>query len=137
VNSVQLESQLPTGLSAQQMRAQMNNQYAQALAAGDPRYQMKQLDRPGLSRGRAQMNQAGINAAQQVSEGIAQAYSQDLQNRQYNANLSLGAQSARESQAQALGGLQQQNNYANQMAALQRQQMGMNLVSSLLGGLLK
>lgn len=137
MNSVNIQTPLPTGLSQQQMRAQMNNQYARALAAGDPRYQMKKLDRPGMSRGAAQRNQAGINASNEMSEGIAEAYSRDLQNRQYNANVALQSQAARESQAQALGALQQQNNYANQMAALQRQQMGFNLVSSLLGGLLK
>lgn len=137
MNTVQLRDVPPGGLSAQQMQATANNQYAQAMAAGDPRYQLKRLDRAGLSRGTGQMNQAGINAAQDMSEGIAKAYSGDLQNNQYNAGVAIQGQSGLESQAQALSALQQQNNYANQMAALQRQQAGMNLFSSLLGGLLK
>lgn len=137
MNSVQIESRLPTGLTQEQLQKDLNSRYSRALAMGDPRFNMKQLDRGGLSRGAAQRNQAGIDAAQNVANGVAEAYSNDLQNRMYNSNILLQGQSALENQAQALGGLQQQNNYANQMAALQRQQMGMNLFSSLLGGLLR
>jgi len=137
MNNVQIQTPLPTAYSQQQLRAAMNNNYANALASGDPRFTAKQYDRPGMSRGAGQWNQAGIDAAKNMSQGIADAYSQDLQNRQYNANTALQGQSAQESQAQALGGLQQQQAYANQMAQLQRQQMAMNFATSLLGGLLK
>ena len=137
MNQVQQYSPVPVGYPQQQMQAALNNQYAQALASGDPRYQMKRLDRAGISRGMGQMNQAGINAAQDMANGIAQTYSSDLQNNQYNANVALQGQQQRESNALALGALQQQNNYANQMAQLQRQQTAMNFASSLLGGLLK
>jgi hypothetical protein len=118
------------------MQAAMNNQYAAALASGDPREAAKKYDRAGISRGAAQWNQAGIDSARSMSGGIAEAYKSDLANQQYNANLNLQNQANQEGYAQALGGLQQQNNYANQMAALQRQQTGLNFVSSLLGGLL-
>jgi hypothetical protein len=137
MNQVQTQTPRPTALSAQQMQAAMNNNYANALASGDPRYTAKQYDRPGMSRGAGQWNQAGIDAAKNISEGVANAYSQDLQNSQYNANVRLQGQQAQESQAQALGALNQQNSYANQMAQLQRQQTAMNFASSLLGGLLK
>lgn len=136
MNSIIDNNQLPAGLTAQQMRAQMNNTYAKALALGDPRMNVKQYDRAGVSRGRGAWNQAGIDAASKMADGIAEAYSQDLQNRQYNADIGLRGSLAQEQNAQALGGLNQQNSYANQMAQLQRQQMGMNLASSLLGGLL-
>lgn len=114
------------------MRAQMNNAMAQAYAMGDPRFNLKPYDRPGFSRGGGQYNQAGIDAAKNLSEGVAQAYSGDLQNQQFNALTGLQGAQAQEQNAQALGALQQQNNYANQMAALQRQ----NQIMGLLGGLL-
>ena len=109
-----------------------NAQYAVALAAGDPRYQMKKLDRAGFSRGAAQRNQAGINAAQEMAENIAGLYGQQLQDSTYASNANLRGQQAYEGYAQALGGLNQQNAYANQMAALQRQSMALNLLSGLL-----
>jgi hypothetical protein len=71
-----------------------------------------------------------------MASGIANAYSQDLQNNTSSANTALQGQQAQEGFGQALGGLQQQNNYANQMAQLQRQNMATNFASSLLGGLL-
>ena len=137
MNQVQLNDKLPAGLTAAQLQKDLNSRYSRALAMGDPRFNMKQLDRGGLSRGAAQRNQAGIDAAQNVANGVAEAYGNDLTNRAYNSSLLLQGQTGLEQQAQALGGLQQQNNYANQMAGLQRQQMQMNLFSSLLGGLLK
>lgn len=116
------------GLTQRQQSGAFNNAMAQALAAGDPRYQMKQYDRAGFSRGAAQANQAGIQGAQQVAKGLADAYSQSIDDTQYNANVGLNNQVSQEQFGQALGGLQQQNNYAQQMAALQR----MNLLQGLL-----
>ena len=133
MNQVNINTQLPPGLPATQMRAQFNNQLAQAQASGDPRFAAKQYDRPGFSRGSGQWNQAGIDAAKGLADGIAQAYSGNLQNEQYNALSGLQSTQAQEAQAQSLGALQQQNAYANQMAALQQQ----NQMLSLLGGLLR
>ena len=137
MNKVQVTAPLPASLSAQQMQAALNNQYATALAAGDPRQNVKQYARPGISLGKGHWNQAGVDSARAMASGIAEAYKSDVGNQQYNSNLNLQSQANQEGYAQALGGLQQQNNYANQMAALQRQQTGLNFVSSLLGGLLK
>jgi hypothetical protein len=137
MNNVQLNTTLPTAFSSQQTKAALNNSYANALAMGDPRMSVKPYDKGGMSRGGAQWNQAGIDSAQKMSQGIAEAYSRDVQNNQYNANTALAGQQAQESQAQALGALQQQQGYANQMAQLQRQNMAMNFATSLLGGLLK
>lgn len=137
MNNVNLNPSLPASLSAQQMRAQMNNRYAQALALGDPRQAVKQYDRPGMSRSGMHWNQAGIDAARSMAAGVADAYSNDLNNRTYNSDLLLRGQNQQETAAQNYGALQQQNNYANQMAQLQRQQTAMNFASSLLGGLLR
>lgn len=136
MNSVYTNQPLPKGLSDRQKSAQFNTQMANAMAAGDPRFTIKQYDRGGISRGGTQLNQAGIDAAKNLSEGVSQAYATSLGNAQYDSGVQLQGEQARESNAQALGALQQQNAYANQLAALQRQQMGMNFMTSLLGGLL-
>ena len=105
---------------------------ANALAMGDPRMNAKKYDRAGLSRGKAQMNQAGIDGAQKMADGIAEAYNAQLQDQQSRSKANLQAQQDQEQYAQNLGALQQQNNYANQMAALQRQGSMMNLLTGLL-----
>jgi hypothetical protein len=117
--------------------AAFNNAYASAVAAGDPRFNAKPYDKPGLSRGGAQWNQAGIDGANKMAEGIAAAYSQDLQTGKANSDAALQSQRDERTNSLALAALQQQNNYANQLAALQRQGMALNLMSSLLGGLTK
>lgn len=110
-------------------------QYASALASGDPRFQIKNqnLDRPGISRGRAQYNMAGIGAARDVSSGISEAYNQQIQRNATDEGNALDNSAAQEQFAQALGSLQQQNAYANQLAALQRR----NTATGLLAGLLR
>lgn len=133
MNQVSIEAQrLPRGYTPQQQSAAFNTSMAQALAAGDPRYQMKQYDRAGLSRGGAQANQAGIKAAQDMAEGIAAAYQGRIDDQAYNAMSDLRSQVSREQFGQALGGLQQQNAYADQMALLQRQQAMMGLLQGLM-----
>ncbi len=112
-------------------------QAADAYAKGDPRYQMKKLDRAGFSRGGAQRNQAGIAAAQEMASGIADAYNAQLQSQQERALANLEAQRQQEQYAQSLGSLQQQASYADQTAALQRQQAVLGLAGNLLGGLLR
>lgn len=107
-------------------------QMANAMAMGDPRMNAKQYDRAGLSRGKAQWNQAGIDGARKMADGIAEAYNSQLQDQQQRSTANLQAQQDQEQYAQQLGALQQQNNYANQMAALQRQGSMMNLLTGLL-----
>lgn len=116
------------GLTPRQQSGAFNNAMANALASGDPRYQMKQYDRAGFSRGAAQANQAGIKGAQDMAEGISNAYQNAINDTQYNANTGLQNQVASEQFGQALGGLQEQQNYANQMNMLQR----MSLLQGLL-----
>jgi len=123
-------------MGKQRIDAALNNQLAVAMSMGDPRMAMKQYDRPGLSRGGAQRNQAGIDSAQKLASGVADAYSNQIQNQAYDSNLQLQGQQGQEQMAQALGGLQQQRNYADQMAALQRQQAMLGLSGSLLRGLM-
>lgn len=136
MNAVQLNQTPPAGIPSQGINAALNNRLAVAMAMGDPRMAVKQYDRAGISRGGAQWNQAGIDAAQRLADGVADAYSNQIQNQAYNAGLQLQGQQAQEQTAQALGGLQQQRSYAQQMAALQRQQTMLGLAGGLLRGLM-
>lgn len=127
MNRVQINQSSPF-TTRTQPTASFNNDMAMALASGDPRYQMKKGDRAGFSRGGAQRNQAGIAGAQEMANGIAAAYQGAMQSANEDAMNQLNYQAGQEQFAQALGGLQQQNAYANQMALLQRQQALLGLL---------
>jgi len=133
MNVTNINQTPPGGITPKQQRSQFNNDYAMALAAGDPRYQAKELDRAGMSRGAGTMNQAGIRASKAFADGVANAYGSQLGTQQYNANLAQSNQAGMEQFGQALTGLQQQSAYANQMAGLQRQ----NALYGLIGNLLR
>jgi hypothetical protein len=139
LNNVNVYTPAPAGIGDPQVAALFNTSQAQALAIGDPRGALKRgnLIRPGISVGRAQMNQAGIQGASEMANAIADAYSQNLQQGAYNAGVQLQGQQANEQYAQALGGLQQQNAYGQQSDALQRQGAMMGIASNILGGLLR
>lgn len=121
----------------QKINSNFNNAYANAISLGDPRLQMKQMDRGGVSRGAGQMSNAGMQGAQKMADGIAQAYSNKQTAQDYNNAYSLQNQQSDASQQQALQGLLQQQTYNNQMAAQQRQNSAMNFATSILGGLLQ
>lgn len=135
-NNVTVNQPTPAGFKPQTTQAVFNNNYANAMASGDPRYAVKQYDRGGISRGGAQWGQAGIDASQKLAEGIANAYSQRASDATANATTQLQGEQQQQAYAQQLGALQQQQSNNNAMLALQRQQTQMNFVNSLLGGLL-
>lgn len=123
-------------ISPRTSHAAFNNQYASAAAEGDPRYQMKTLDRGGLSRGAGQVNQAGMQGAMKMADGIASAYSGKTANQQYNAGQAQQAQQANDVYSQSMAALQQQQQYSAALAKLQQTNSSLNFASSLLGGLL-
>jgi len=137
LNNVAVNQPPVPGITDQSRRSVFNNNYAQALAAGDPRANVKQYDRGGISRGAGQWQQAGIDAAQKMASGLADAYSQDTQAAAYNSQNQLAQQQAQQQYALQLGALQQQDAYAQAMANLQRRQQSLSMVGNLLGGLLR
>ena len=135
-SSITVNQPTPTGYKPQTTQAVFNNNYANAMASGDPRFNVKPYDRGGLSRGGAQWGQAGIEGSQKLASGIAEAYSQKAADSASNANTQLQGDQSQAAYAQQLAGMQQQQQNNNAMLALQRQQQQMNFVNSLLGGLL-
>lgn len=124
-----------TGYSPQQTRGAFNNAMAKAHSEADPRYNMKPLDKAGASRGGSQRMQAGIASAQNLADGIAAAYAVPAADAASNANIGLANAGASEGLGLGVGNIAQQNQYANALAALQRQQSQREFVGSVLGGL--
>jgi hypothetical protein len=117
-------------------RAAFNTQIAEAQASSDPRFNMKAMDRPGVSRGRGTRAQAGISAAQNLASGIAQAYQTKADDAAYNASNALADREATEMNSLAMQGLRQQEEYSRALNALTRQQNAMDFQGDLLSGLL-
>jgi hypothetical protein len=123
-------------IDQKKINANFNNDYANAISLGDPRLQVKQMDRGGMSRGAGQMSAAGMQGAQKMADGIAQAYGNRQVAQDYNNAYSMQNQQLDATQQQALQGLLQQQQYNNQAAALQRQNSALGFATSILGGLL-
>jgi hypothetical protein len=120
MNRVNIAQAPLPGYGSQYTPDPFNATFAKAQAAGDIRANLKNFDRAGMSRGAGQRQQAGIQAASSLADGIADAYTQQAQDATASATAGLAAEQGQEQFAQALGALQQQNAYANAMAALQR-----------------
>lgn len=129
MNRVQINQPVPKVTGQQSV---FNNELAKAHASGDPRFNAKQYDRPGFSRAGAQWNQAGIDAAENMANGIAAAYGNLLQNNVNAADTALRGAANREQFGQALSGLTQQAAYQQAMSNLTRQQQGIGLLGMLL-----
>lgn len=125
-NNVALKQRTPTPPPATPSASGL----ARAWASADARYNAKPLDRAGVSRGRGNMHQAGISAAQNYTQGMSDVWGDQLGRASQNAADSLGLQIGDEQYGQALGALNSQANYAKQMANLQRQ----GALMGLLGG---
>ena len=124
------------GLTPAQQRAGFNTAMADAHASADPRFNMKPLDRVGMSRGKGQAMQAGIASARNLADGVARAYGQQAQDAVANAGVELGNQRAEEGFGLNVSGIDAQNRYAAALDALQRQQMQQAFTQNILGGLL-
>lgn len=137
MNSVTIAPNPETGISRALSDAQFNANLATAQSLGDTRYNLKKLDRKGISRSKANKYQAEISGANDAANAVADAYSQRLQNAAYGANADLESRAQREQYAQQLWNLQSNNANADALSALQRQQTMMNFATGILGGLLR
>lgn len=113
-----------------------NNAVAKAQASSDQRFNMKQYDRPGVSRSAGTRAMAGIQGANSLAQGLVDAYQIPATDAATNADNDLQYQRAREQYGLGISGIASQNDYANALSALQRQQDLMNYPGTALGGLL-
>ena len=134
--SVDIYKSFNQGLKDPARDSAFQNEYAQALSLGDPRGQLKNLDRPGVSRGAGTMAAAGNQAAMQMSEAVADAYRNDMARRSQQAQNILEGQAADEAYGQQAGGFAAQDYYSDYMNQLAQRQQALNFATGLLGGLL-
>lgn len=114
-----------------------NNALAAAQASADQRFNAKEYDRPGVSRGLGTGSQAGIKAAQSLADGVADAYQIPMQDAARDAGTDLAFQQQREQLGLGASGLAMQADYANALAALERQRQAQQFQGNVLGGLMQ
>jgi hypothetical protein len=112
-----------------------NTAVAKAQASADPRFNMKAMDRNGVSRSAGTAATAGIQAAENLAAGIAAAYGQRDADAVADANNTLQFQANQENFGLGVAGIAAQNDYANALAALQRTQNTLQYQGNALGGL--
>lgn len=117
-------------------RGAFNTAVAEAWSSADPRFNMKALDRPGVSRGTGTRATAGVQAAENLANGIARAYQTAAQDATTDANNTLQYEANNESFGQGASAIAMQNDYANALASLQRAQSALQFQGNVLGGLL-
>lgn len=137
MNNVNIAAAPETGIGRALTGAQFNATLANALSLGDKRYNLKKLDRKGISRSKGSKYQAEVTGANDAANAVADAYTQRLGNLAYGANADLESKAQREQHAQQLWNMQSSNANADALAALQRQQAMMNFATGMLGGLLR
>jgi hypothetical protein len=136
MQNINVNQSAPGGYTPAQTRAAFNQAMGKAHAEADMRYNMKPLDKAGMSRAPGGQYMAGIASAQNLADGVAAAYGGTQSDAVSNAGTDLASQGARESLGLGVSAVQQQAAYAQALAALQRQQASSNFQTGILGGLL-
>jgi hypothetical protein len=133
----------PNYLSMDTTEDAVNNVMAKGYQQGDGRFQMKQLDRAGISRGRGQQFVAGQEGAQAVGEAANKSAEMRVQDMAANSKMRSDYEKAREQEAQQMAMIQHARSqtdwtrqFAEQSAAAQikmaQQQAKLQLMMALM-----
>jgi hypothetical protein len=117
-------------------RGTFNNDMASAQAQADLRYNMKPLDRQGMSRAAGQQYMGGIAAAQNLASGVAQAYGNQAGQAVSSADRELADAASQEGLGLDTSAIGMQDQYARALNALARQQASYGMYRSALNGLI-
>lgn len=110
----------------------VNNTLAKGAQYGDSRYQAKQLDRAGMSRGKAQQFAAQQTGANVRSQAAADAASIRAEDQLQNAKTKADYEQAREMEQLNLAMAQHQLSQANWAAQFARQKNAIDLMQALM-----
>lgn len=122
----------PQYLDIEDTEASVNNTLARGQQAGDQRYQVKQMDRAGMSRGKGQQSAAQIQSAKEMASAANQAAETRSQDQLTNEKMRADYEKAREQEALAIAGAQFGMNFAGMQAQLAQQRAAADLMFSLM-----
>lgn len=122
----------PQYIGIETTEASANNSLARGQQASDERYQVKQLDRAGVSRGRGQQTAAQIQSAKEMASAANEAAETRAADQNTNAKMRADYEKARESEALSIAGAQFGMNFAGMQARLAQQRAALDLMFSLM-----
>lgn len=122
----------PQYLDIEDTEASVNNTLARGQQAADQRYQIKQLDRAGMSRGKGQQSAAQIQSAKEMASAANQAAETRAQDQKTNEKMRADYEKAREQEALAIAGAQFGMNFAGMQARLAQQRAAAELMFSMM-----
>lgn len=124
--------QKPRYIGIEQTEGAVNNVLAQGYQQADPRYQVKQLDRAGFSRGKGQQFVAAQAGAQAQAEAAGKAADIRTQDEKANSAMRADYEKARELQAQNIAMVQHAMSQADWARGFAQRQNAQQLMLSLL-----
>lgn len=104
------------------------NVLAQGIQQGDQRYQMKQFDRAGFSRGRSNQFMASQAGQQAIGQAASQAAQIRAEDQKTNAQMRADYENMREQEAMAMAMAGHSRNQANWSVNFARQQAAVDLL---------
>lgn len=122
----------PQYIDIEDTEASVNNTLARGQQAGDQRYQIKQMDRAGISRGKGQQTAAQIQSAKEMASAANQAAETRSKDQLNNEKMRADYEKAREQESLAIAGAQFGVNFAGMQAQLAQQRAAMELMFSLM-----
>lgn len=122
----------PQYIDIEDTEASVNNTLARGQQAADQRYQVKQMDRAGMSRGKGQQSAAQIQSAKEMTSAANQAAETRAQDQMTNEKMRADYEKAREQEALAIAGAQFGMNFAGMQAQLAQQRAAAGLMFSLM-----
>lgn len=122
----------PKYISDDATESSVNNVMARGYQNADQRYQMKQMDRAGLSRGKGTQYIAGQQGVQEMGKAAAEAAGVRSQDQMQNAQMKSDYERAREMEAQSLAMSQNMFEQADWNRQFAQQQAAMQLMMSLM-----
>ena len=122
----------PKYIDTETTEASVNNTLARGQQAADERYQVKQMDRAGVSRGKGQRTAAQIQSAKEMASAANEAAETRANDQLTNAQMRADYEKARESEGLAIAGAQFGMNFAGMQARLAQQRAALELMFSLM-----
>lgn len=124
--------QRPQYISDEATENSVNNTIAEGVKNADQRYQLKQTDRAGFSRGSGAKYFASQHGAAEMGKAAAEAAQTRSQDQMQNAQMRSDYEQAREKEAQSIAMTQHAFNQANWAQQFAQQQAATQLMMSLM-----
>jgi hypothetical protein len=124
--------QKPQSISTDTTEDAVNNVMAQGYQQGDTRYQMKQADRAGVSRGKGQQYMAQQEGVQAITKAATDAAGVRTADEKMNAQMRADYEKARELEAQNYGMASHNMAQSDWSKRFAQQQNALNLLQSLM-----